>query len=107
MEKAADEVFCRACGTAIKAQAEICPNCGVRNASASTPASDKNKVTAGLLAIFLGGLGIHKFYLGQPGSAVLYILFCWTIIPSIIALVEGITYLTMTDQQFAEKYPAK
>lgn len=30
-EKAADEVFCRSCGEAIKQEAGICPNCGVRN----------------------------------------------------------------------------
>ena len=48
----------------------------------------KSVTTAVLLALFLGGLGIHKFYLGQPGLGVLYILFCWTYIPSIIALIE-------------------
>lgn len=41
-----------------------------------------------LLAVFLGGFGAHRFYLRQPGLAVLYILFCWTAIPSLIALVE-------------------
>lgn len=35
----------------------------------------KNKTTAGLLALFLGGLGVHKFYLGQTLAGVLYLLF--------------------------------
>jgi TM2 domain-containing membrane protein YozV len=35
----------------------------------------KNKVVAGLLAIFVGGLGIHKFYLGKVGQGILYLLF--------------------------------
>ncbi|MBM3151472.1 MAG: NINE protein [Chloroflexi bacterium] len=64
----------------------------------------KNKLAAALLAIFLGGLGGHKFYLGQIGAGILYLVFCWTGIPEIIGIVEGIIYLTMTDDAFAAKY---
>jgi len=49
----------------------------------------KNPTTAVLLALFLGGLGIHKFYLGQTGMGVVYIIFCWTYIPAIIAFFEA------------------
>lgn len=49
----------------------------------------KNPTTAVLLALFLGGLGTHKFYLGQTGMGVVYLLFCWTYIPSIIAFMEA------------------
>jgi TM2 domain-containing membrane protein YozV len=65
---------------------------------------DKSKIAAGVLGILLGGLGIHKFYLGRVGLGILYILFCWTGIPSIIGLIEGIIYLTMDDMAFREKY---
>lgn len=64
----------------------------------------KDKVAAGVLGILLGGLGIHKFYLGQPGMGILYILFCWTSIPSIIGLIEGILYLTSSNEDFNRKY---
>lgn len=64
----------------------------------------KDKVTAGVLGILLGGLGIHKFYLGQPGMGILYILFCWTSIPTIIGLIEGILYLTSSEEEFNKKY---
>ncbi len=64
----------------------------------------KSKVVAGVLAILLGGLGIHKFYLGQIGKGVLYILFCWTYIPAIIALIEGIMILCKSDADFEAKY---
>ena len=52
-------------------------------------AAKKNPTTAVLLALFLGGLGIHKFYMGQTGLGVLYLLFFWTYIPSVIALIEA------------------
>ncbi len=47
----------------------------------------KSKSTAALLAFFLGGLGIHRFYLGQNGVGILYLLFCWTFIPAFIAFL--------------------
>lgn len=49
----------------------------------------KNNTTAVLLALFLGGLGIHKFYLGETGMGILYLLFCWSGIPSIVAFFEA------------------
>jgi TM2 domain-containing membrane protein YozV len=48
----------------------------------------KDATTAILLAVFLGGFGAHRFYMGQVGLGVLYLLFCWTGIPSIISLIE-------------------
>lgn len=64
----------------------------------------KNRVTAGILAILLGDFGIHKFYLGKIGQGILYLIFCWTGIPAIIGLVEGILYLLMKDEEFTQKH---
>ena len=64
----------------------------------------RNKTTAALLAIFLGDLGIHKFYLGRNGEGVLYLLFCWTFIPAIIGFLEGIVLLSMDEKVFNERY---
>lgn len=64
----------------------------------------KNKITAALLAFFLGGLGVHKFYLGENGAGVLYLLFFWTFIPGIIAFFEFIGLLLMSDAAFNGKY---
>ncbi len=66
--------------------------------------SKKNKTVAILLAFFLGGLGIHKFYLGQMGWGIAYIVFCWTLIPSIAAFVEFIMLLLQSDSDFDKKY---
>jgi TM2 domain-containing membrane protein YozV len=48
----------------------------------------KSATTAVLLALFLGGLGAHHFYLGKIGLGILYVLLVWTLIPQIVALVE-------------------
>lgn len=48
----------------------------------------KDVTAAILLAFFLGSFGAHRFYMGEIGLGFLYILFCWTFIPHIIALVE-------------------
>jgi TM2 domain-containing membrane protein YozV len=64
----------------------------------------KNKTTAAILAFFLGGLGIHRFYLGQTGYGFLYLIFCWTFIPAIIAFIDFIIFLTMDEHSFNLKY---
>jgi TM2 domain-containing membrane protein YozV len=93
--------FCRACGASIDSRAELCPKCGVRQKAA---AGGQNRMTAALLALFLGGLGAHKFYLGKPALGLVYLIFCWTFIPAVVALIEGIGYLSMSDEVFAEKH---
>jgi len=103
-QKGVDQKYCRDCGSVIALRAEICPKCGVRQAEPPRTEGHKSKVSAGLFALLLGGIGIHKFYLGRPVQGILYILFCWTFIPAIVALVEGIVYLSMSDEQFAQKY---
>lgn len=63
----------------------------------------KNKTTAGILAIILGGLGVHKFYLGKTGLGILYLLFCLTCVPEILGIIEGIIYLTSDEHNFQVK----
>lgn len=74
----------------------------------------KNKIAAGLLGIFLGGLGIHKFYLGYTQAGVIMLVVCLvggilTLglaagVISIIGLIEGIMYLTKSDYDFYQTY---
>jgi TM2 domain-containing membrane protein YozV len=56
--------------------------------NAQMSAWQKDEVVGVLLALFLGTFGAHHFYLRRPGLGILYVLFCWTGIPSVIGLVE-------------------
>ena len=67
----------------------------------------KSKTTAGFLGIFLGAYGGHHFYLGNSGKGVLYLLLSLftgigVLIFGIIGLVQGVKFLTMTDEEFAD-----
>jgi TM2 domain-containing membrane protein YozV/predicted RNA-binding Zn-ribbon protein involved in translation (DUF1610 family) len=104
----ANMAYCRGGGQTIHATAPLCPHCGapqrLPNPYGQSFGPPKSRVTAALLAFFLGGLGAHKLYLGEIGWAVVYFLFSWTLIPAIIGLIEGIIYLTLSDEDFAIKY---
>lgn len=52
-----------------------------------------NKVAYCIICLLLGGIGIHSFYAGKIGQGVCMLLFCWTWIPAIIALVQLIKAL--------------
>ena len=95
--------YCFACGRPVDPRAEICPGCGIRQRGVGGGAP-KSRTTAIVLALFLGGFGAHKFYLGQPGMGILYLVFCWTFIPVFISLIEIILYLLTSDKAFAAKY---
>lgn len=109
--KGVDEKFCHECGAIIRAKAEICPSCGVRQAASGggpfAAASGKSRIMAALFGILLGGLGIHHFYLGRVGLGILYVVFCWTLVPAIVGFIEGIIYLSMSDAAFSAKYDAQ
>ncbi|WP_426483539.1 TM2 domain-containing protein [Flavobacterium sp. 2] len=66
---------------------------------------ENKKVVAGILAILLGALGIHKFYLGYTKEGIIQLLLglmCG--IGGVIGIIEGILYLTKTDEEFYQTY---
>ncbi len=67
---------------------------------------DNKKVLAGVLAIMLGSFGIHKFILGYTKEGVLQILMSFFScgLASVIPFVEGIIYLTKSDEEFYQIY---
>jgi TM2 domain-containing membrane protein YozV len=64
----------------------------------------KKKTTVALLALFLGWIGIHRFYLNQASLGIWYLLFFWTGIPFLISLVDFVVFLLMSETEFNRKY---
>ena len=123
---------CPGCGTQNPGINVRCTNCGtvlpispmpmqhVPRPGGAAPAGAEKKMAAGICGIVLGGLGIHKFILGytQEGvillsvylvSLILAIVTCGigtplVLIPSVIGIIEGIIYLTKTDEEFVQTY---
>jgi TM2 domain-containing membrane protein YozV len=95
-----DHRACEQCGAQILKIAEICPKCGVRQ---RRPVS---KAILLLLTFFFGGIGAHKFYLGKYWQGALYLIFFWTGIPALVALVEFLVYLFTSSARLNEKYTA-
>lgn len=67
----------------------------------------KSKTVAGILAILFGTFGVHKFYLGKVGMGILYFILCGSLIPTVLGIIEGIIYLTSSQEKFDNKYVAK
>ena len=67
---------------------------------------ENKKILAGVLAIMLGGFGVHKFILGYTKEGVLQILMSFFScgLAGIIPFVEGIIYLTKSDEEFYQIY---
>lgn len=95
---------CPECSHAVSDQAAACPSCGHPLRARRETTSGKSRGVATVLALLLGGLGLHKFYLNKPGQGVLYLVFCWTFIPSVIGLIEGLSYLFMSNDAFQRKF---
>ena len=84
--------FCQNCGAPANPNSKVCMNCGFTMKGNLGPGRDK--MVAGLLALFLGGIGIHNFYLGESKKGVVKILLCWTGVSSVLALIDAIRIFT-------------
>jgi TM2 domain-containing membrane protein YozV/predicted RNA-binding Zn-ribbon protein involved in translation (DUF1610 family) len=107
------ERYCSSCGTAISSRDRHCPDCGASQTDSRDPGlsdASSKKLAAGLCAILVGGFGVHKFILGMNTPGIIMLLVsvvpCFLGFPvmHIIAIVEGITYLTRSDEDFYRTY---
>ena len=121
-------ISCPNCHTQNLTGGSRCTNCGLmlpvggpmQPVYAQKPAGADKKILAGILGILFGGFGVHKFILGyqQEGIILLCVsIVAWIIaivtcgigtplimIPSIIGIIEGIIYLTKSDEEFVQTY---
>ncbi|EIA09847.1 TM2 domain-containing protein [Flavobacterium frigoris] len=71
------------------------------------PIENNKKLAAGLLAILLGSLGIHKFLLGYTSEGIIWLVIsvftCGTV-TTLLGFIEGIIYLTKSDEEFYQTY---
>jgi TM2 domain-containing membrane protein YozV len=94
--KAADEAFCTSCGSIIKKAAEICPRCGVRQRKGQDGELSQEWLVVFLLSVFLGYLGIDRFYVGKVGTGILKLVTgggcgVWWLIDVILVATENFT----------------
>jgi TM2 domain-containing membrane protein YozV len=120
-------MFCAACGKSLPEGASACPACGAGvgapidpyfasgAVATSSEVSDfaTKKIAAGVCGILLGSLGVHKFILGLTVPGIIMLLTTLltfgfgALLMSPIGLIEGIIYLTKTDQEFYDQYAVK
>ncbi|WP_425076217.1 NINE protein [Psychroserpens sp. S379A] len=113
-KKAADKVSDKASEFADEAKETASEFADSAKEAFNSASGDNKKILAGILGIILGWAGVHKFVLGYNkegaimliASIVLYFLTCGigTMVVSIIGLIEGIIYLTKSDEEFYNTY---
>ncbi len=100
--------FCQHCGADTDPAAEICVKRGVRLATA-IPEDAKSKLVAGLLGLFLGGLGVHRFYLGYVGIGIVQIIVTLVTfgLGVLWGMIEGILILAGSINKDAKGQPLR
>ncbi len=96
--------WCGACGARLlDPGAETCPRCEAAVPTAGARPR-KGRITAAVIAFLFGGLGAHRFYLGESGLGTAYLLTSWTLVPSVLALVDFVRLIATTDAAFEARY---
>lgn len=93
------ESQCKKCGILIPTESPKCPSCG----EIQDTFHYKSRIAAAALALFGGIFGFHRFFLGQWWG-IFYLLLCWTYIPFIVGLIEGIVFLCTSQDEWNKKY---
>lgn len=102
-----DAALCVRCGHQFRTQLPIHRTQFVNVALPAPPQpyqSPRSRSIAAIWAFTLGGIGAHKFYLGEYGWGAVYLLFCWTFLPALISIIDAVVLLMMSDFTFDTLY---
>jgi TM2 domain-containing membrane protein YozV len=107
-------ITCSECGKDVSDKAAYCPNCGapISGAADGPPKNmviehPKSRGLAIILALLLGGLGVHLFYLNKVGWGIVFLLLSWTFIPLVLGVLQAIIWLFTSNEKFAKRYSTK
>ncbi len=105
-------IDCPQCSHKIDLNSISCPQCHAAQGLESFAGVDpdmriKNQKLAIWFSFLLGGLGLHKFYLGQHLKGSLYLAFSWTLVPMVVGWVDAFRTLKMTPFNFEQRYCKK
>ncbi len=105
-KKKAAEVMNAVMGRDVATSTEQTPGMPPRMGGDSVSNRGKKRVLSGILALLLGGIGVHKFYLGNWGIGIVYAVSCFFVpgLAAIFGVIEAIRYFTLSDAAFNEKY---
>ncbi|WP_417347017.1 TM2 domain-containing protein [Ferrimonas sp.] len=99
------KLSCGQCGQRVQLSDIVCGECGAGQHMEAFSGVDplvmpKSRRLTAWLSLLLGGLGAHKFYLGQHIKGTLYLAFCWTLVPTALSVMEAVRTFRMNTQQF-------
>ena len=100
---------CTECSQKIDLNLVTCPQCHAAQGLVALAGIDpsihiKNQKRAIRFSFIFGGLGLHKFYLGQYLKGSLYLMFSWTLVPMIVGWVDAFRTMKMSPFNFQQRY---
>ncbi|MCL1049658.1 NINE protein [Shewanella abyssi] len=100
---------CPQCSKKIDLNLVSCPQCHAAQGLEAFSGVDpdiriKNQKLAIWFGFLFGGLGLHKFYLGQHLKGSLYLVFSWTLVPIVVGWVDAVRTLKMSPFNFQQRY---
>lgn len=98
-------IYCWGCGSPLHESAKSCPNCGAVVKEFNL--KQHERLIMAVLAFIFGGFGLHRFYMGQIGKGILYLILLPIFgISVFLGIIDSIRYLLMSDTEF-ENYKNK
>ena len=109
LELAVKNIDCTQCSHQIDLNAVICPQCHAAQGLEALAGVDpevhiKNQNLTVWFSFLFGGLGLHRFYLGQYVKGSLYLVFSWTLVPMVVGWIDAIRTLKMSPFSFEQRY---